>query len=157
MQVVERANDIEYRAYKNLPAINVDAFRDHFILEGGAFMRIHNVLVQHSKKKWVLSNPGNPSHHYAHRIWVERVYGNKATVKTQEDWYLRWFDLNIKKYVAIYNEPNIQTWTLQFIDNTWKVLYTEYPPPKNFIRITHLVIANVSRNVLNQVKRFLNK
>jgi hypothetical protein len=127
--VVGNAANAEFEAYRALPEIKTDELKKYLITTGTAYKRIYNILVQHSKKKWVINNENNPSGHTTYNRWIERVNSKEAIIKSSEYYYLRWFELPTSEYVHIYNEENVQTWTLYFEEGTWKVFSTYYPPP----------------------------
>ncbi|MBW7941316.1 MAG: hypothetical protein H3C64_02725 [Candidatus Kuenenia stuttgartiensis] len=125
--IVIKADEAEFAAYKALPEIKTEELLKYLTPTGTAFKRIYNILTRHSTKKWVLTNEGNPSGYRRYKLWIESINQNEAIVKTEEYWYLRWFDLNSNKYVNIYNEKNEQTWTLAYEKSEWKVTDTYYP------------------------------
>lgn len=125
--VVRNANDAEFNAYKTLPEIQTGELEKYLDIEGTAYKRILNILVRHSKKKWVINNDRNPSGYKCYKILIKSINKNEAIIKTREYWYLRWYSLTENKYRKIYNIENEQTWTLAFDGNSWKVSDTYYP------------------------------
>ncbi len=152
-QTILSANNAEFTAYKHLPEVFTQELDQYFIQEGTAYMRIKNILIEHSKKQWTLQNENNPSGFTIHSIKIERVTSKEVTIKTEEYWYLRWFEIRTEMYRHIYNEDNVQRWTLVFTNGVWKVLSTYYPPPKNSIHITHIIFASFS-TILGLKKHF---
>ncbi len=128
--VVTNANKAEFGAYKLLPHIKTATLLKYLEETGTAYKRIYNILVRHKKRGWVINNDDNPSGYQMNKLWIERFSEKEAIIKTEEYWYLRWFEVATGKYRNIYNEQNTQTWTLIFKSGTWKVVSTYYPPRK---------------------------
>lgn len=112
LSVVKNAIQAEFNAYKKLPKINLKDLDKYFTKTGSARARIVHLLNRHKVRGWVINNPLNPSTSELLDIKLKKVESNKATVTTEEYWYLRWFDVNTSKYSRIYNEKNIQTYIL---------------------------------------------
>lgn len=129
--IVLKANRLEFSAYKSLPEVNFDNLKDILIETGTAYKRIFAVLEGSNEKGWVITNKNNPSGYTVYDCWVERATEDYAILKSHEYWYLKWFDIDRKKYVYIYNEENIQTWALKKMNGKWMVESTYYPPPAN--------------------------
>jgi len=152
VDIVTKANEAEFQAYKSLPRIETTELLKYRTAEGSGYLRIYNVLVQHSKKGWTIGNEGNPSGYTQQKVWIEKLSSSKAIVKTQEYWYLRWFELPTQLYRHIYNEQNEQTKTLELIDGHWKISSVFYPSPKNSVQITHVVFAYLPKSIQTLLK-----
>ncbi len=130
--VVEGAR-AEFEAYLALPEVRADPLREWFAHDGPAYREILNVLTRHSTRRWVISNPWNPS---THQVKDARVVGrvsaeHHATVRTTEYWYLRWFDERAGSYIYPYRETNRQEYTLVWESEHWKILENRRPGPRS--------------------------
>ncbi len=157
VDIVTKANQAEFNAYKALPNIETAELLKYRTENGSGYMRIYNVLVQHSKKGWTIGNEGNPSGFTQQKVWIESMSNDKAVVKTQEYWYLRWFEVPTQLYRYIYNEENEQTKTLELIDGEWKISSVFYPSPKNSVHITHVVFAYLPKSVQKLAKAIMTQ
>jgi hypothetical protein len=137
--IVRGANDAEYNAYCQLPEVTTAGIDKFIWPDGIAYKRIFTVLTEHQKKGWIINNTNNPSGHEEYGIWIDRLTDRNAVIKTEEFWYLRWFNVRTGKYIHIYNEVNIQTWCLIKRNEVWKVISTYYPKPR--WRITNFFLA----------------
>ncbi len=147
VDIVTKANQAEFEAYRKLPKIETAELLKYRTESGSGYLRIYNVLVQHSKKGWTIGNEGNPSGFTQQKVWIESMSNDKAVVKSQEYWYLRWFEIPTQLYRYIYNEENEQTKTLELIDGEWKVSSVFYPSPRNSVHITHVVFAYLPKSI----------
>ena len=131
LSVVKKAMQAEFSAYKSLPDINLDQIDKYFTHEGSARTRIIHLLNRHRQRGWVINNPLNPSTYEILNIKLKRIESNKATVITEEYWYLRWYDVKASEYVFIYNEKNTQTYILEKDkDGNWRVDVNIYKGPE---------------------------
>jgi hypothetical protein len=131
LNVVRRAIQAEFSAYKALPRIELQELDKYFTKTGSARKRIEHVLRHRRKKRCVINNPWNPSTCELLDIKLRRLEDNRAIVVTEEYVYLKWFDLGRSLYEYIYNERNKQTYILvREKGGKWKVDVNVYPPPK---------------------------
>lgn len=131
LDTVKRAIGAEFRAYKDLPEININILDEYFLKEGSAFKRIYHLLKKHRIRRWVISNEDNPSTYEMLSISLQSISGNEARVRTREYFYLRWYSSLFNKYKVIYNETNEQTYILKRKESeNWKVDVNIYPKPK---------------------------
>jgi FMN phosphatase YigB (HAD superfamily) len=89
-RIITEANEAEYRAYAALPEVKTSELGRWFYPESPAMKEIINLLSRHQKKRWVISNPLNPSTKRILSIKVKKVSQDEASVNTIESWYLRW-------------------------------------------------------------------
>jgi hypothetical protein len=120
-RVVAEANDAEFRAYDSLPVIRTDELDRWFCAGSPAYNEIRNILERHYKRKWVISNPYNPSTKRIQHIKVKQIGPEEAMVDTMEYWYLRWWDELEGSYVYSYRESNRQMYVLRKDGDDWKV------------------------------------
>lgn len=157
VSIVTKANEAEFDAYLALPEeVRTDRLLQYQSAEGTAYKRIYNVLMQHSRKKWTLKNEYNPSGYIQRKIWIASLSAQKAIIKTNEYWYLRWFEMPTALYRVIYNEENEQTYTLELCSGEWKVTSVYYPGPRNLIHITHVVFVSLPKSLMKMIRRALS-
>ena len=65
------------------------------------------------------------------KVRVLELSPTKASVRTQEYWYLRWWSPREHDYVHVYQETNYQGYGLVLIDGRWLVETNEYPQPRS--------------------------
>lgn len=129
-RVIADAVDAEWAAYLKLPQINLDLLEDRFDPNGSAYKRIRMLVDSHHRKHWTISNTGNPSTRRLLKTKVMELSGDSAQVRTQEYWYLRWWSLETRKYVHVYNELNYQVYFLAKQGDRWLVSDNFYPKTK---------------------------
>lgn len=128
LSAVRNAIKAEFSAYKSLPKINLKNVDKYFTKKGFAYTRIVHLLKRHQKRKWIISNPLNPSTAQILDIRLKKVQDERAYVTTEEYLYLRWYNLNTSKYCFIYNKKNRQTYILvRDIIGNWRVDVNIYP------------------------------
>ena len=128
LSAVRKAVKVEFSAYKSLPKINLKDVDKYFTKEGSARNRIVHLLKRHKKRKWIISNPLNPSTSQILDIKLKKIQEERAYVSTEEYWYLRWYNLNTSKYCFIYNKKNRQTYILvKDTVGNWRVDVNIYP------------------------------
>jgi hypothetical protein len=120
-RVVTEANDAEFRAYAALPAIKADELSQWFCAGSPAYNEIRGILERNHKKKWVISNPFNPSTKRILKVTVKKIGHLEAEVDTMEYWYLRWWDEFDDSYAYSYRESNRQMYILRKEGDEWKV------------------------------------
>jgi hypothetical protein len=122
LSVVKKAMQAEFSAYQSLPDINLDLIDKYFTRKGSARARIIHLLNRHRQRDWVINNPLNPSTYEVLDAKLKKIASNKATVMTEEYWYLRWYDTNASEYAFVYNEKNTQTYLIKRgNDGNWRV------------------------------------
>lgn len=129
-RVVTEAVDAEFRAYTALPEIVTADLQRWFCGDGTAYREIVNLLTRHRARNWVLSNPLNPSTKRLLSIQVRELEGNRAVVKTNEYWYLRWWDNSEGSYSYPYRETNKQTYVLHRTSSGWCIFENIRPSPR---------------------------
>ena len=120
-RVVAEANDAEFRAYASLPEIRTDELDRWFCAGSPAYNEIRNILERHHKRKWVISNPFNPSTKRIQQVKVKKLGPEESEVDTVEYWYLRWWDERENTYAYAYRENNRQMYVLRKDEGEWKV------------------------------------
>lgn len=120
-RVVVEANDAEFRAYAALPEISSEELGRWFCAGSPAINEIINLLTRHRKKKWIISNPFNPSTKRILDVKVKKVCQHEAQVNAMEYWYLRWWDDLDGSYAFSYRETNRQMYVLKNENGEWKV------------------------------------
>ncbi len=129
-RVVAESIDAEFRAYLALPQIETDELHQWFCLDSPAIKEILNLLSRHQKKRWIISNPMNPSTKRLLNVKVKRIEGSEAFVNTMEYWYLRWWDDRDGSYTYPYRETNRQVYILRKELDGWKVFENLRPSPR---------------------------
>lgn len=120
-RVVVEANDAEFRAYAALPEVSSEGLGRWFCAGSPAMNEIINLLTRHREKKWIISNPFNPSTKRVLDIKVKKVGQHEARVNTMEYWYLRWWDERDGSYAFSYRETNRQMYVLRNENGEWRV------------------------------------
>lgn len=120
-RVVAEASDAEFRAYAALPDIKAEELGNWFCKGSPALNEIMNILTRHNKKRWVISNPFNPSTKRLLKVKVKNAVKLEARVDTMEYWYLRWWDELDGSYAYSYRETNRQMYVLKKENGDWKV------------------------------------
>ena len=132
IEVVRKAIQAEFAAYKQLPVIDLHEIDTWYVPDGSARARIALLLQRHKERGWIISNPGNPSTIEIIDVQLKKVQNDTATVNTAEYWYLRWFNPENSKYHFIYNQTNTQTYVLtKDSAGNWRISLNSYPvtPP----------------------------
>ena len=132
-EIVKKAIEVEFDSYKKLPNIETENLRKYFNENGSAYKRIYNLLIQHKKREWVISNSENPSTIELLDIKARKISSDEYTVITKERWYLRWYSINEEKYRLIYDETNDQNYNVIKIGDIYKVNSNIYPQPNKTI------------------------
>lgn len=130
IEMLKKALQAEFTAYKSLPQINVDILSPCFIAESSAYMRIISVINRLHLRNWTISNALNPSTFELLDISVKQLSPTEAEVITREYWYLRWYPCEGGETTYIYNETNEQIYRLHKEGDVWKIWVNAYPPPK---------------------------
>jgi hypothetical protein len=131
LSVVKKAIQAEFSAYKSLPDINLNQIDKYFNHRSSARARIIHLLNRHHQRGWVINNLLNPSTYEILDIKLKKIESNKATVMTEEYWYLRWYDTKTSEYVFVYNEKNTQTYILEKDKyGIWRVNVNIYKGPE---------------------------
>lgn len=132
-RVVAESIDAEFRAYMALPEINQEELNRWFCNNSPAMKEILNVLTRHREKRWIISNPMNPSTKRLLSIKVKKTEDHEAVVSTMEYWYLRWWDDNRGEYAYPYRETNRQLYILRKEPDGWKLFQNLRPVPRSSI------------------------
>lgn len=131
LETVRAAASAEFHAYSRLPRVDARVLSRYFT-DGSARRRIIHLLKRHAERGWVISNPGNPSAFEMIDCRLKQIEGDRATVVTEEYWYLRWYEPQSEKYRFIYNHKNRQTYVLTRGKREWRVDVNIYPGPEHF-------------------------
>lgn len=129
-RVVTESIDAEFRAYAALPEIRVEELKKWFYPDSPAIKEITDILSRHKDRKWIISNPVNPSTKRLLRIKIQRLDLKECFVHTTEYWYLRWWDVKKNAYSYPYRETNTQVYILRKNEGTWKVYQNLRPSPR---------------------------
>lgn len=125
--LIRKAADSEFAAYKGLPRIDTKDLETVFTSDGSALARIRNLLVRHRDRNTVISNPHNPSTCEVLDVNVRSFSASKAEVTSREYWYLRWYDTTADTYVYVLNEEIRPKHTLvRSEDGSWKIDIQRY-------------------------------
>jgi|WetSurMetagenome_2_1015567.scaffolds.fasta_scaffold08649_4 hypothetical protein len=130
-RVITEANDAEFSAYQALPAIKTDELAKWFCEDSPAIKEIINLLNHHQKRRWIISNPFNPSTRRLLKIKITDIKVDEAMASTTEYWYLRWWDEKEGSYAYPYRETNNQKYILKPEGQEWKVYMNLRPQPKS--------------------------
>ncbi|RPI79949.1 MAG: hypothetical protein EHM45_00715 [Desulfobacteraceae bacterium] len=130
-KVVAAAMEAEYQSYTALPDIAMESLQKWFCPDGPALKEVLRVLYQYHKKKWVLTNPLNPSTKRLLNVKVRKIEAEEAVVATTEYWYLLWWDPKQRIYAYPYRETNHQIYILHKTGpEEWQVFDNLKPPPR---------------------------
>lgn len=127
--VVQSALDSLFAAFKALPEIDDTEFLRWHTKDGPAHRDTMNILVNHAKRGWIITNPLNPSTKQLLKIKLIELGNGKAVVRTTEYQFLRWWSTVEGKYVYPYRETNIHTYYLSQYGDKWLVDQNIEPPP----------------------------
>jgi hypothetical protein len=122
-QVVLKANEAEFQAYKNIPRIDSNQLKKYFVEEGTAYNSVLGLLLRSQKRNRKLLIP--PSSYVVEKISVEEVNRDVAIANTTEHWIIRWRDLVSNKEI-LYDTVNQHTYYLKNIDGAWKISVDDY-------------------------------
>jgi hypothetical protein len=116
------ANQCQFNAFKNLnlnDTIKIDKFYHKL---GSARKSIVTLLRESSKNARRIDFPtDNPSFYTIHDARVIELTQINAIIKTTEHWFLKWYDVELKKYTVSYDLKNEQIYELEKIKNEWKI------------------------------------
>jgi len=146
-KVIEDNLTFELDAYKNIPNYHkaseklVPLYTNNSTVLG----RIMQLLERHKKRKWILSNTDNPSIANINNYELQKIDNLKAHVKTNEYWYLQWFDLDTENYAYIYNETQDHEYVLTYDMNArrWLIESHYYPSPGQEDKVLPLLDPNI--------------
>jgi hypothetical protein len=117
----------EFESYKKLPIVDTSKLKGFYFPDRSAYKRIYHLLKRHQKRGWVISNKNNPSTVELLEIELYSLKHNKVQVQTKEYWYLRWYDVSLKKYKQIYDKENKQLYVLEKNKKgSWKIAVNQY-------------------------------
>ena len=144
--VVRKSLKIELESYKLIPNSQAALLLldEVFEVNSPAKKRIEEIITNHATRKWTLTNDNNPSTNDLITIDFEKIINDRAYVRTEEYWYLKWFDLNIQDYIYEYNNTNSQIYILDRVGNdykNWKIETNFYPA------------VNEGRNIIPKLPR----
>ena len=131
-RIVAEAIDDEFEAFRSLPRVRRKLLCRRFVEHGPAFRQVVTYLEGLKRRGWVISEP--PTNPSTKRLMSVRVTGTDADtahVKTEEYWYLYYWDPRRTRYVHPYRERNRQEYVLRRCeDGEWRVLDNIYPAPR---------------------------
>jgi hypothetical protein len=131
VRLIEDATRAEFATYASAPEVKLSSLDGVFVHDGPAYRRIRNVVEQRSSAQWTIRYPEyNPSTMRVLSVRVSEITDTRATVFTEEYWYLRWWSVTESRYAYIYNETNHQRYILTRVDGRWLVDSNIYPPPR---------------------------
>lgn len=122
-QVVLKANETEFQAYKNIPRIDSNQLKKYFAEEGTAYNSVLGLLIRSQKRNRKLLVP--PSSYVVEEIKVEEVKREHAIASSTEHWIIRWLDLETNKEI-LYDTVNHHTYYLKNIEGAWKISVDDY-------------------------------
>lgn len=118
----------EFAAYRALPRVDEARLRAHFA--GPALAQVMSTLQDRVRRGWTTGEPEwNPSTYRIQRLVIESLVGTRATVRTQEYVYLRWWSRASGRYTYPYRETTRQTYLLEHDGDRWRVRHNEYASP----------------------------
>lgn len=127
--VVAACIDAEFEAYQALPAIDEAKLLRWLTVDGPAYKDLIHILKRVLQRSWTITNPHNPSTKRLISIDVKNIQIDKATAKTKEYWYLKWWGNNEGTYRYPYRETCSHTYFLVKQNDTWLVEENVQPPP----------------------------
>ena len=102
-----------------------------FCAGGPAHREILNLVTCHRQRRWVISNPMNPSTKRMLGIKVKRTDGNEAIVRITKHWYLSWWGTRERTYMYPYRETNRPLYVLRKEPSGWRVFENLRPSPRS--------------------------
>lgn len=134
--VVASACHAEWAVYAKLPKVDLTPLDRAFVRDGPAYKHIRLVAERHRKRRWTISNPGNPSTQRLLEMKIKKIGRNQATVRTTEYWFLRWWSCKTRDYARIeFQGITRNTYLLAREDERWLVEDNIYPNPREAIPI----------------------
>lgn len=132
-RVVTEGTDAEWTVYQRLPEVYLAPLERCFAVDASAYKRIKHLAERHSQRQWSITQPeNNPSTKRVLDVKVVSIERGRASVRTKEYWYLRWWDVSKSDYINIeYRETNAQTYILVKHGSRWLIEDNIYPPPRN--------------------------
>ncbi|GAB2584972.1 hypothetical protein [Spirosoma areae] len=120
-ELIQKANQAEYGAYKTLPVIDSSSI-DQCFFPGIAKRRITKILKKHAQIGRILIDTLNASGARIVDFQVIKSNRNRATVRTEEYWHLKWYNVNQKTFEKEYERVDEQEYELVKQDNHWKII-----------------------------------
>jgi hypothetical protein len=112
-----------------LPLIEEEKLLRWFARDGPAYRDVIHTLTRIAQRGWTLTNFQNPSTKRVITVQVKTLQDGKATVKTTEYWYLRWWSPIEGKYRYPSRETSHNTYFLVQAGDEWLVEEHILPPP----------------------------
>lgn len=124
---IKEANKTQFECFKELPNINLKKLERHYTLDGKAFELLRKVLSEHRNNSYTIGYPEiNPSYFNIQEISIKKILSNEVIAETKEHWYLKWFNLESKKYELKYDVSNTQFYKLVKENEIWKIESNDY-------------------------------
>jgi len=126
-KLIQAGNQAEFDTYSKLPIIDMSLLNDYYHIEGPAYNKIKNIVINLAKKNWTLNNHTNTSYFEILKIDLFDVTETEIQLTTNECWYIKWYDNETGEVIHLYNEHNVQLYVLELIDGKWKIKLNHYP------------------------------
>ncbi len=136
--IVQQAVALEFEVFQSIPSIEnqLEQFSTYVTTEGTAYEKVRQIAQRQIERGWIINNHLNPSHFDLLDFKISKTEGNTAYVKTDEYWFLKWFDPASKSYAYLYENRNTQLYVLKKKEQQWKIFTNIYstnvkrtPPP----------------------------
>lgn len=159
LSIVQKAVALEFEVFQSIPYIEnqLKQFSIYVTTEGTAYEKVKQIAQRQVERGWIINDHLNPSHYDLLDLKISKVEGNTAYVKTDEYWFLKWFDPASKSYSYLYDNRNTQLYVLKKKDGQWKIFTNIYsthikrtPPPTSVVPIPQ--IENIT-----QLTDYINK
>jgi hypothetical protein len=126
-RAVEDSNNAEFRAYSDLPMVQIAWLRGRFIEHGPAFRRIRHLLEVHAERGWRLHPDSSRKLIACEVLGPNNRDGTSVMVRTRESWNLKWIDGKTGAITKTYVKTTDQTYELWLVGRDWLVYANDYP------------------------------
>lgn len=117
--VIFKANEIQFKAFEKLDTLGLYKL---YTKDGSAKKGIITVIdLARQNNRWISHPNNNPS---CFKILDSKVLehtDSTALVKTEEQWFLKWYDLDDERYTVSYDKRNTQYYELRKENEQWKI------------------------------------
>jgi len=159
LSIVQQAVTLEFEVFQSIPRIEnqLQQFSTYVSIEGTAYEKVKQIAQRQIERGWIINNHLNPSHFDLLELKISKVEGNTAYVKTEEYWFLKWFDPAGKSYAYLYDNQNTQLYVLKKKNDQWKIFTNIYST--NIKRTPPATASTPPPQIenINQLTDYINK
>jgi hypothetical protein len=129
-RLVMEVMEAEWAVYLRCPDLDLSPLEGK-VLEGSPmYVGIYRVAERNQQRRWMITNPGNPSNKRLLEVSVGKLHPDQVRVRTREYWLLDWWSVLTSDYTYPYHENNPQTYTFVQMDGLWLATTNDRPPPR---------------------------